>query len=243
MEPYVFAHRGASGYEIENTIPSFKKAVNMGAGIESDLIFTKDKKVVCFHDPIFNVGKEHYFIQDLTYEEIQTIEFDDHRKVPLVEEVFEIFKDVSHNLRYSFDIANKNVGLDLINIAEKVSVFDKIEITDRRLSILSSLRNQNQKVKLIYTLAENINKITSKTLVLDRLSKISIHIINLRFRRNIEDLFKQVIDNNLECYIWGVNSRANMNKVLKLQYKDCSFSAIYTDYPDKLLDLIKEHFR
>ena len=133
----------------------------MGAGIESDLINTKDKKIVCFHDPIFSVGKKHYFIQDLTYEEIQTIDFDDHRKVPLIEEVFEFFKDVSHNLRYSFDIANKNVGLDLINIAEILNLIDKNEITDRRLSILSFLRNQNQKVKLIYTLAESINKIIS----------------------------------------------------------------------------------
>ena len=65
MEPYVFAHRGASGYEIENTIPSFKKAVNIGAGIESDLNFTKDKKVICFHDPFFNIGTEQYFIQKL----------------------------------------------------------------------------------------------------------------------------------------------------------------------------------
>jgi len=243
MKPYVFAHRGASGYEIENTIPSFKKAVSMGAGIESDLIYTKDKKVVCFHDPIFKVGKEHYFIQDLMYEEVQTIEFDDHRKVPLVEEVFEIFNDMSHNLRYSFDIANKNVGLDLINIAEKASVFDKIEITDRRLSILSFLRQQNPKINLIYTIPENINKITSKTLDFDRLSKINVNIINIRCRKNIKDLFKQAIDNNLECYIWGVNTGIIMKKVLKLRYKDSFISAIYTDYPDKLISLIKKHIK
>ncbi len=37
MKSYVFGYRGASGYEIENTIPSFRKAVKMGAGIESDI--------------------------------------------------------------------------------------------------------------------------------------------------------------------------------------------------------------
>ena len=50
MKPYVFGHRGASGYEIENTLPSFKKAVRMGAGIETDVQETKDKELICFHD-------------------------------------------------------------------------------------------------------------------------------------------------------------------------------------------------
>ena len=45
MKPYVFGHRGASGYEIENTLPSFKKAVRMGAGIETDVQETKEKKL------------------------------------------------------------------------------------------------------------------------------------------------------------------------------------------------------
>ncbi|MFX1313404.1 MAG: glycerophosphodiester phosphodiesterase [Promethearchaeota archaeon] len=243
MEPYVFAHRGASGYEIENTIVSFKKAVTMGAGIESDLTHTKDKKVICFHDPIFSVGKNHYFIQNLTYEEILKIEFEDHRKVPLIEEVFEIFKDISHNLRYSFDIVNKNVGLDLINIAEKKKILDQIEITDRRISVLSYLRNQNQKAKLIYTYNESIKNYSSKTIDFDRLNKINVNIINIRYQRNIENLFKEVIDNNFDCYIWGTNTKINLRKILKFRYKDCFVKAIYTDYPDKLISLIKKHFK
>ena len=43
-EHYIFGHRGAMGYCIENTIPCFRKAVQMGAGIETDLRMTRDKK-------------------------------------------------------------------------------------------------------------------------------------------------------------------------------------------------------
>ncbi|MFX0030133.1 MAG: glycerophosphodiester phosphodiesterase, partial [Candidatus Hermodarchaeota archaeon] len=42
MKPYIFGHRGASGYEIENTVSAYKKAVSMGAGIEADVQLTKD---------------------------------------------------------------------------------------------------------------------------------------------------------------------------------------------------------
>ena len=38
MKTKVWAHRGASGYMPENTLPSFKKAVELGAdGVELDI--------------------------------------------------------------------------------------------------------------------------------------------------------------------------------------------------------------
>lgn len=243
MEPYIFAHRGASGYEIENTIAAFERAVEMGVGIEADLRFTKNKKVICFHDPFFKVGDQHYLIQNLTYLEIQAIKFEDLRKVPTLEEVFDTFNSVSHNLRYSFDIADKEVGLELLNIAGRSKVLDRIEITDRRINVLTHLRKRNQKVKLIYTLAENVNRIADKSLLLKKLTNIKVHTINLRMKKNTEELFKQIIDNDFGCYVWGVNSKINMNRILKLRYKKSHVSAIYTDYPDKLIGLIKELFK
>lgn len=45
------AHRGASGYILENTSKSLKKAIELDAeGVEFDVRFTKDKKIVLIHD-------------------------------------------------------------------------------------------------------------------------------------------------------------------------------------------------
>lgn len=49
--PWVIAHRGASAYAPENTIPAFDLAAKQGATfVEFDLQLTKDKRVVCLHD-------------------------------------------------------------------------------------------------------------------------------------------------------------------------------------------------
>ena len=49
--PWVIAHRGASAYAPENTIPAFDLAAKQGATfVEFDLQLTKDKQVVCLHD-------------------------------------------------------------------------------------------------------------------------------------------------------------------------------------------------
>ncbi len=50
-KPWVVAHRGASAYAPENTIPAFALAAQQGATfVEFDLQLTKDKRVVCLHD-------------------------------------------------------------------------------------------------------------------------------------------------------------------------------------------------
>lgn len=48
-------HRGARGYVPENTIPSFKKALDQGADtLELDVVVTKDGKLVVSHEPWFS---------------------------------------------------------------------------------------------------------------------------------------------------------------------------------------------
>jgi len=47
----IIAHRGASAYYPENTLPAFEGAIAMGADmVEFDVQLTKDKEVVVFHD-------------------------------------------------------------------------------------------------------------------------------------------------------------------------------------------------
>ncbi len=49
--PRVLAHRGASGYELENTLAAFRRAVAMNAdGIELDVHATRDGALVVYHD-------------------------------------------------------------------------------------------------------------------------------------------------------------------------------------------------
>jgi glycerophosphoryl diester phosphodiesterase len=47
----VIAHRGASGYLPENTLPAYAMAYAMGADyIEPDLVMTRDGVLICVHD-------------------------------------------------------------------------------------------------------------------------------------------------------------------------------------------------
>ncbi|MFW9999325.1 MAG: glycerophosphodiester phosphodiesterase [Candidatus Hodarchaeota archaeon] len=234
-KPYIFGHRGASGYEIENTIPSFQKAVRMGAGIESDIQETKDKKLVCFHDYYIEANSKKYNLKEITLKEL--IRFTDNREIPTVQDLFKTFHNQNHSLRYSFDIRDKFVGLRLIEIAKNFNLLDKIEITERQLNNILYLRKYNRKLRIDHTLSETISEVNNKTVNFEFLKEAEVYAINLMFLRLTFINFKEIIDNGFKCYVWGVNSISRMKKVLNLKYRNEGVHAIYTDYPDILINL------
>jgi glycerophosphoryl diester phosphodiesterase len=95
--PLLFAHRGCSSLESENTLAAFKKAREVGApGIELDIHVCASGELVVAHDHSFNRtargdnkggGKE---IEELSLDEIRSIDVG-RGPPPLLEEVLEEF--------------------------------------------------------------------------------------------------------------------------------------------------------
>ncbi|KYG91749.1 glycerophosphodiester phosphodiesterase family protein [Metasolibacillus sp. FSL H7-0170] len=69
----IYAHRGASAYELENTMEAFRKALKLGAnGIELDVQCSKDGQLIVFHDNnIKRLTGINRLVQDCTLAELQ----------------------------------------------------------------------------------------------------------------------------------------------------------------------------
>ncbi|MFW9950962.1 MAG: glycerophosphodiester phosphodiesterase, partial [Candidatus Thorarchaeota archaeon] len=225
---------------IENTLPCFRKAVETGVGIETDIQLTKDNVLVCFHDHFIQIKSEWINVKNLTFKQLTSIKFEDNRKIPTVNELFTAFIEKKHNLRYSFDIRGEKEGQALIDLALEFQILDKIEITERNLKLINVLRRYNKFISLVYTLNESISKITTKTVNFSDLRKLGVKAINLKCRRANFENFKVIIDNNLECYAWDINNEKRMIKVLTLENRNHRIAAIYTDYPRLLLNCINK---
>lgn len=93
-KPWLIAHRGASAYAPENTVPAFELAAQQGADfVEFDLQLTKDRQIVCLHDnslerttnveEIFpdrfrkggsDAAPKRWMLEDFTLEEIRRLD-------------------------------------------------------------------------------------------------------------------------------------------------------------------------
>lgn len=71
----IYAHRGASGYEVENTMSAFEKALKLGAdGIEIDLQITKDSILVVFHDlNLSRLSGTNKLLTDCNFDEVSKL--------------------------------------------------------------------------------------------------------------------------------------------------------------------------
>ncbi|WLV23501.1 glycerophosphodiester phosphodiesterase family protein [Aciduricibacillus chroicocephali] len=76
MRPSIIAHRGASNFAPENTLPAFQLAWEMGAdAIETDLHLTKDGIPVLIHDETVNrTTNGRGYVQDFTLAELQMLD-------------------------------------------------------------------------------------------------------------------------------------------------------------------------
>ncbi|MFX1396594.1 MAG: glycerophosphodiester phosphodiesterase [Promethearchaeota archaeon] len=234
--PYIFGHRGAMGYEIENTMKSFERAIETGAGIETDLQLTRDNQIICIHDNVFNVNSKCYNVSKLPLKDIKKIKFEDNRTIPLLEDVFYNFRRKKKVLRYSFDIGDERVGMELIKLAINHDILDNIEITDTRIEVLTILRNYNDKVKLIHTLPYEILVVKPEFISFKKLLALNIYALNLNIEQTIENAnLTQIIDNGLKCYVWDVNTELWMIKILNWKYRGHFIESIYTNFPDELM--------
>lgn len=100
--PIIIAHRGASAYAPENTLPAFEKALRLGAeGIELDVQMTSDGYLVVIHDETIDrtsIGTGR--IVDMTFEQLRQFDYGKWfgeaftgQPIPLLQEVLTLIKD------------------------------------------------------------------------------------------------------------------------------------------------------
>ena len=148
-------HRGIANKKLkENCFKSFKESFNKKYGIETDIHFTKDNKIICFHDFTLNrLFKINKSIKNLTYDEIKS-NTKSKISVPLLKDVLKLSKK-----RYLVFIEIKPI-LNLRNIKillNEIKNYKNCIIISFKHTNLFKIRKINKKVKIGFSFAKNSN--------------------------------------------------------------------------------------
>lgn len=212
-------HRGARAYEIENTIESFKRAIELGVNaIEFDVRKTKDKKLIVIHDDNLKrvFGKE-IAINQATLKELKQITED---KIPTLAEALQfIDKKVEKIL-----IELKEIGCEknVLEVIKKEKLHNHVIIISFYEEALSEVRRLDTKIETGLIYAKHKNPIAS-ALKLD--TQYLVPLYKLTHTKNIQDAHK----NNLKVIVWTINTKQEA-KI----YIDKGVDGIASDKPDIL---------
>lgn len=144
----IIAHRGDTAHHPENTLSSFKAALENGAdAIELDVHTTRDGSLVVHHD--YYLGKPDngsglIFKKDISY--IQSLKIDETETVPTLEEVF---KAIGRKLHYELELkgVNEESLAAIIGLAKKHDLAEFIEFTSSSCATLTRLKALNPALK------------------------------------------------------------------------------------------------
>ena len=230
----VWAHRGASAYAPENTMPAFELARCLGAdGIELDVQLTKDGVPVIIHDErIDRTCDGTGFVKDYTLAELRNFnaakKYPAYGKVtiPTLEEFFAWLKNTE--LTVNLELKNSIVlydGLEekVLLLAKKYQVEDRILYSSFNHYSMQKMKQLNPKSKAAFLYSNGLLDIAEYA---DKYHMDAVH----PFLKILEysDIVNECHDKGVKVHVWTVNEDADFDWLREL-----GVDAVITNYAEK----------
>lgn len=231
--PLVIAHRGASAYRPENTLPAYELAVEMRSDmIEIDLHRTWDGEIVITHDEeLAGLGGEGE-IADARAEAIRALDAGDGERVPTLDEVLDGF---GHRIPFNLEIkrgtrepypgleeqalravSERGLAASILWSCFEHRVLERLRELDRaaRVALLISPRRAEQP--------------------LERARAVGAEALNPWSGMVTRELVRAAHGDGLAVYPFTVDEPDQMERMLEL-----GVDGMFTNYPDRLRDLLR----
>ena len=220
-------HRGARGYEPENTLLSFQKALDLKVDIiELDVHCSKDKKLVVIHDESVDRTTDKVgLVKSFTLEELKKLDAGKKEKIPTLQEVIDLAnKKVIINIEIK-DVDAVSAVCDLIKfyVNKKGWSYDHFLVSSFNHNLLFVIKKKDKKIK-IASLIENIP--SNYFNLIDILKPYSI---NISYKNVTKEFVFDVHERKMKVFVWTVNDLEYIEKM-----KQLNVDGIFSDYPDRI---------
>lgn len=239
MKTKVWAHRGASAYAPENTIPAFKLAIEMGAdGVELDVHMSADNKlVVCHDETVDRTSNGTGRIVDMTCQELKALDFSakmegyQNVRIPTLREVYGLLKptDLTINVEIKSDVViYYGIWDELIKLEREMGMQGRIFYSSFNHFVLMKMRelDPTAKIGLLYSEGMVDPWVYANYLHADA---IYPHYLAAQGPGVIEGCKK----NGVAVHPWTCNDKKAMRELA-----DAGVDAIITNYPDVAREII-----
>jgi glycerophosphoryl diester phosphodiesterase len=221
------AHRGAKGYEPENTLKAFQKALDLNAdGIELDVHLSADGHIIVIHDEtIDRTTNGKGFVNTLSLTELKSFLIENQYEIPTLNEVFDLTdKKCLINIELKgVGTSNKVVSLIEEYISDKNWNYEHFIISSFDWNYLEEVRNLNPNIAIGVLTEENLD------IALAFAEKIKARAIHPDYHLlNMENV-NQVEEKGFLVLPWTINVKEDIQKI-----KSFKVDGIISDFPDRL---------
>ncbi|NRT13301.1 glycerophosphodiester phosphodiesterase family protein [Flavobacterium sp. 14A] len=220
-------HRGARGYEPENTLIGFQKAVALDVDqIELDIHSSADGEIMVIHDEtIDRTTNGSGYVNSFTRLELQQFQIEGQQYIPTLIEVLNLIdRKCSINIEIkSNGLANKLVGIIEQYVTEKQWKYSDFIVSSFEWDNLEKVRLLNPSIPIA---------VLTETSIEDALAfakKIKAQAINPDFQMLSTENVSQMQQAGFQVFPWTVNEIEDIKRIQS--YK---VDGIISDFPNRL---------
>ncbi|MBF4514955.1 glycerophosphodiester phosphodiesterase [Flavobacterium sp. ANB] len=221
------AHRGARGYEPENTLKSFQRALDLNAdGIELDVHLSTDGHIIVIHDEtIDRTTNGKGFVNTFSLSELKSFLIDEKYQIPTLNEVFDLVdKKCLINVELKgLGTAGKVVTLIEEYITHKNWNYENFIVSSFDWTSLEEVHNLNSNIAIGVLTEEDIDTALSFA------NLIKARAINPDYILLNQENTKEMQEQGFLVFPWTVNTPEDIQKI-----KSYNVDGIISDFPDKL---------
>lgn len=233
-ETKIWAHRGASGFAPENTLPAFEVAKALDVdGVELDVQMTKDGELVVIHDEqIDRTSDGKGWVKDYTLAQLREFNFGKLKPlygfvpIPTLREVYELFQDTDYMI--NVELKTSVVAYDLEEKVHELTVAMGME--DR--VIYSSFSHPSVLKMQQYVTKEQTAFLFSDGWigVTEYAQKHGVHAVHPPiYYRDLPQMVKECHEQDRKVHVWTVNEEEHALKLMEM-----GVDAIITNHPGRM---------
>lgn len=218
------AHRGASGYEPENTLAAFHAAIALGVDmVELDIRTCKTGEAIVIHDTYIQSKKIK--LKNLSLADLQQIDMAGGEKIPTLKEALHVIpKQVKLNIDIKDDKATQEVIQSIEKEVKNGRKYKDFLVATYNPKTLFTINKKNRNIAvsllifflptIFIKLAARFENIVSVQLKLKHVSKETVTLAH-QF--------------GLQVFAWVVNNPSEIKRL-----KQIKVDGIITDFPDRI---------
>ena len=221
------AHRGAKGYEPENTLQSFQKALDLNAdGIELDVHVSSDGHIIVIHDEtIDRTTNGKGFVNTLSLPELKSFLIEGQLEIPTLIEVFNLIdKKCLINIELKgAGTVTKVVALIEEYISNKNWNYEHFIISSFNWNMLEEVHNLNPHIIIGVLTEEDLDSALAFAEI------IKAKAIHPDYQLLNDKNTQQIQEKGFLVLPWTVNTIEDIQKI-----KSYNVDGIISDFPDKI---------
>lgn len=220
-KPLIIGHRGAMGYETENTLLSFQKALDLFVDmIEIDVYLIKTGELVVFHDKTLKrLASSLENIEDLTLEEVKNINLIGNHQIPTLIEVIEF---INKRVPINIELKGENTALPTHKILENYPNHHFL-ISSFQWNELELMRKINSKIPIALLSQQN------HLIAIPLAKKLKAIAINPWFYTLTKHEVEEIHKNGFLVYTYTVNEIIDIKEAIYF-----GVDGMFCNFPDRI---------